>query len=103
MLKAISRSHKRWPARFPCRIERAPICLVSHLIPTIHPYFQICDPGIVTHSPEFAVAAAPRADEALFTGAVLLARTGADVLPRADLRDRIRTSFRGQLGREPQA
>jgi amidohydrolase len=77
---------------------------VSHLVPTIHPYFQICDPGIVTHSPEFAVAAAePRADETLLTGATLLARTGADVLLRADLRDRMRASFRKQLGREPQA
>ncbi len=63
---------------------------VSHLVPTIHPYFQICDPGTVTHSPEFAVAAAtPRADEALATGALLLARTGADVLLQADLRDRM--------------
>lgn len=76
---------------------------VSHLIPTIHPYFQICDPGIVTHSPEFAVAAATaRADEALLTGATLLAHTGADVLLEADLRHRMRASFREQLGREPQ-
>ena len=77
---------------------------VSHLVPTIHPYFQICDPGIVTHSQEFAAAAAaPRADETLLSGATLLARTGADVLLQADLRDRMRASFREQLGREPQA
>jgi amidohydrolase len=76
---------------------------VSHLVPTIHPYFQICEPGTVTHSPEFAAAAAaPRADEALRTGAVLLARTGADVLLRADLREKMRASFREQLGRDPE-
>jgi hypothetical protein len=32
----------------------------------------------------------------------MLAWTGADVLLKADVRERIRASFRAQLGRDPQ-
>ena len=76
---------------------------VSHVVPTIHPYFQICENGTVSHSPEFAAAAAAeQADRTLIPGATLLAWTGADVLLRPELRERMRVSFREQLGRDPE-
>jgi amidohydrolase len=75
---------------------------VSQLVPTIHPYLQICERGIGGHTTEFAEAAAsPLADELLAAGATALAWTAVDVLLRPDLRIQLRESFRGQLGREP--
>ena len=77
---------------------------VSQLVPTIHPYLKICDAGIGGHTPEFAVAAASSvADELLAKGSSLLAWTAADILLRPDVRERVRATFREQLGREPQA
>jgi amidohydrolase len=76
---------------------------VSQLVPTIHPYMQICDRGIGAHTPQFAEASAsPRADELIATGATLLAWTAADVLLRAEVRESLRESFRTQMGRDPQ-
>lgn len=76
---------------------------VSHLVPTIHPYFQICEKGIVGHSPEFAVASATEyADRTIATGCTLLACTGADVMLRPEVQKRLRATFREQLGRDPQ-
>lgn len=76
---------------------------VSHLVPMIHPYLQICDPPVGAHTPAFAAAArSPRADALLVDGSVSLAWTAADVLLCPDLRDDLRTTFREQLGREPQ-
>ena len=75
---------------------------VSRLVPTIHPYLQICEPGIGGHTPEFAEAAASeRADELTATGATLLAWTGVDVLLRPEVRSRLKESFIEQLGYEP--
>jgi amidohydrolase len=75
---------------------------VSQQVPAIHPYLQICDRGIGGHTPGFAAAArSTRADELLRDGAILLAWTGADVLFNASVRERIRASFREQLGRDP--
>lgn len=77
---------------------------VSQLVPSIHPYLKICDAGIGGHTPEFADAArSKRADELTATGATLLAWTAADVLLRPEVRERLRETFREQLGREPQA
>lgn len=77
---------------------------VSQLVPTIHPYFQICEPGVSNHTPQFAAAArSARADELLRDGSAILACTGADVLLRAEVRERIKETFRAQLGRDPQA
>ena len=75
---------------------------VSQLVPTIHPYLQICEAGIGGHTHEFAVAAASeRADELTATGATALAWTAADVLLRPELRDQLKASFKEQLGRDP--
>lgn len=76
---------------------------VSHLVPMIHPYLQICDPPVGAHTPEFAAAArSPRADEQIAEGAIALAWTAAEVLLRPELREELRAGFREQLGREPQ-
>jgi amidohydrolase len=76
---------------------------VSQLVPTIHPYMQICDKGVGGHTPEFAAAAAsPRADEIIATGSTLLAWTAADVLLRPEVRERLRETFHSQMGRDPQ-
>ncbi|HLT18546.1 MAG TPA: peptidase dimerization domain-containing protein, partial [Thermomicrobiales bacterium] len=75
---------------------------VSQLVPTIHPYLQICERGVGGHTPEFAEAAgSERADELTATGAILLAWTAADVLLDAEVRERLVESFREQLGRDP--
>lgn len=77
---------------------------VSRIVPTIHPYLQICDPGVGGHTPEFAEAAASqRADELIETGATLLAWTGLDVLLSPDVRSRLRASFAEQLGYQPRS
>lgn len=77
---------------------------VSRLVPTIHPYLQICDPGIGGHTLEFAEAAASgRADELTATGATLLAWTAVDVLLRPDVRTRLRETFKEQLGYDPRS
>jgi amidohydrolase len=77
---------------------------VSQLVPTIHPYLKICETGIGGHTPEFAVAAASsQADDLTATGSVVLAWTAADVLLRPEVRQRLRETFREQLGREPRA
>lgn len=76
---------------------------VSHVVPTIHPYLQICEKGVAGHSLEFAAAAASeRADGLIGPGSTLLAWSGADVLLRQEVRERVRAGFREQLGREPQ-
>ena len=75
---------------------------VSQLVPTIHPYLQICEKGVGNHTPEFAEASgSERADELTATGATLLAWTAADVLLRPELREQLVESFREQLGRDP--
>jgi len=75
---------------------------VCQQVPAMHPYLQICERGIGGHTPEFANAArSARADELLRDGAVILAWTGADVLFDPGVRERIRASFRAQLGRDP--
>jgi amidohydrolase len=76
---------------------------VSQLVPTIHPYLKICEPGISGHSKQFAEAAAtPLADKLTASGATMLAWTATDVLLRPNLRERLRATFCEQFGREPQ-
>ena len=77
---------------------------VSRIVPTIHPYLQICEPGVGGHTPEFAEAAASeRADELTATGATVLAWTATDVLLRPEVRHRLRDSFEEQLGYAPRS
>ncbi len=76
---------------------------VSQLVPTIHPYLQICEKGIGGHTTEFADAArSERADALTATGAAALALTAADVLLNPKARQQLHETFKQQLGREPQ-
>ena len=75
---------------------------VSQIVPTIHPYLQICETGIGGHTQEFAEASrSERADELTATGATALAWTAADVLLKPELREELCSTFRDQLGRDP--
>lgn len=59
---------------------------VSHLLPAIHPYIPIVDPGIGSHTPEFATAAASeRGNRALIRAAKALAMTAVDLLTQPEL------------------
>lgn len=75
---------------------------VSQLVPTIHPYLQICEASVGGHTPQFAAAAkSARADALLADGSILLAWTAADVLLRPDMRDHLRAAFYEQMGHDP--
>lgn len=75
---------------------------VSQRVPTIHPYLQICEPGIGGHTEQFAEASkSERADQLTADGSIMLAWTAADVLLKPSLRDELRESFRNELGRDP--
>ena len=59
---------------------------VSHVVPAIHPYVVIADPGVAGHTPEFAVAAvSPRGDRALLRAAKAMAMTAVDLLTQPEL------------------
>ena len=59
---------------------------VSQVVPAIHPYLQICDEHIATHSRPFADAAiSERGQRAMITAATALAMTAADVLTDPEL------------------
>ena len=76
---------------------------VSHRVPMIHPYVQICDPPTGAHTPECAAAArSPRAAATLVEGTIALAWTAAEILLRPELREALRAGFREQLGRGPE-
>ncbi|GAC1343577.1 MAG: M20 family metallopeptidase [Ktedonobacteraceae bacterium] len=76
---------------------------VSQLVPTIHPYLQICEKGIGGHTLQFAeAAAAARAAKLTATGAIMLAWTVADVLLKPEVQHRLQKTFREQMGRDPQ-
>jgi amidohydrolase len=77
---------------------------VSQIVPTIHPYLKICETGIGGHTAPFAEAAkSPEADKLTADGSIMLAWTAADVLLRPDLREKLRETFREQLGRDPRS
>ncbi len=67
---------------------------VSHVVPAIHPYLQICDEQIAIHSRPFAEAAiSERGQRAMLTAATALALTGADVLTDPDLVESMWNAF----------
>lgn len=67
---------------------------VSQLLPAIHPYVPIVDPGISPHTPEFAAAAASeRGDRALIRGAKAMAMTAVDLLTQPELMEQARAEF----------
>jgi amidohydrolase len=67
---------------------------VSLVLPAIHPYLQIADPGTPAHSHAMAAAAAsPLAQERMLHMAEALAATGADLLADKQLWTAVREEF----------
>ncbi len=63
---------------------------VSLVVPSIHPLLGIPTNGAVNHQPEFTAACVtPHADQAVFDGALALARTGAAIAHDEALRERL--------------
>lgn len=77
---------------------------VSQVVPTIHPYLQICEPGVGGHTAGFREAAASeRAMSTLPVGAKAMAWTAIDLMTRPKLLEEVRAEFRERMGRDPQA
>ncbi len=67
---------------------------VSVLVPTIHPMVAIAPLDVISHSPEFAEAAASEeGNRGLLDGAKALAMTVVDLVAQPGLMDRIREEF----------
>lgn len=67
---------------------------VSQVVPTIHPYVAIADPGTSNHTPEFAAAAiGERARSALADALRALSMTGYDVLSDPDYLAAVKQEF----------
>ncbi len=67
---------------------------VSLVVPTIHEYLKIAEPGINGHSVEYREAAASeRADQVVLLAAKGLAMTGYDLITNQELRDNARKEF----------
>ncbi len=71
---------------------------VSQVVPSIHPWIAICEPGETTcHQRAFAeCAGGPRGHHGMLAAAEALARTAADVLEDAALRGEARREFDAQ-------
>ncbi|GIV79387.1 M20 family metallopeptidase [Litorilinea aerophila] len=71
---------------------------VSQLVPAIHPYVVIADPGIAAHTPEFAQAAASeRGNQALLRAAKAMAMTAVDLLTQPELVAQAHAEFRQSI------
>ena len=71
---------------------------VSQVVPSIHPYVTIADPGTSGHTAEFAVAAAsPRGDHALLRAAKPMAMTAIELLCEPDLMADVQREFNAMI------
>jgi amidohydrolase len=67
---------------------------VSQLLPAIHPYVQIAEPGTGGHTPEFAAAAASESgNRALLLSAKAMAMTAVDLLVQPHLMAQTKAEF----------
>ncbi len=67
---------------------------VSQVVPAIHPYIGLNEPGLVAHTMEFACKTiTAEGHQALVDGALALAKTGYDVLTNSELLTAIQTEF----------
>lgn len=67
---------------------------VSQIVPSIHPYLQICEPGVPVHSTAFREAAASRrANETFIRAAIAIAHTALDVLLVAEPTGHVQRDF----------
>lgn len=68
---------------------------VSHVIPTIHPYFEICDEDIAAHTKEFAEATkTEKAYDSMTQTIGALVLTAIDILQKDELLDEIWEEFK---------
>ena len=68
---------------------------VSQVVPSIHPYIQICTEPYACHTHEFREAAmSEKAQEAMILGAKAMALTGLEVLTNPDLLLQIKQEFK---------
>lgn len=71
---------------------------VSHVVPSIHPYVVIADPGVSGHTPEFAEASAgERGNQALLRAAKAMAMTAVELLTQPEVMDQVRREHRAQV------
>ncbi|MGK9270167.1 amidohydrolase [Williamsia muralis] len=76
---------------------------ISHMLPSIHPLIGIDSDGARTHEVEFAAAAASAsADQAVFDGAIALARTAATAAQNGRWRDELLEAHERRIGQRPQ-
>ena len=67
---------------------------VSHAVPAIHAYIQICPEEVAGHSREFAQAAiSRRGQEAMLAAAKALAMTAVDLFTDPELVKRMKEEF----------
>jgi amidohydrolase len=67
---------------------------VSQVVPSVHPTIAIAPPQILTHTPEFAAAAASEAGhEGLMDAAKAMAMTVVDILGQPGILDKIKREF----------
>ena len=73
---------------------------VSQIVPAIHPYVTIVDPGTGGHTPEFAAAAASeRGHQALIRSAKAMAMTAVDLLTQPALMAQTKAEFEAMIDR----
>lgn len=67
---------------------------VSQAVPAIHPTIAIADPGVLVHSPDFALAAASeQGNKGLLDAAKAMAMTIVDLLCEPQILSRVREQF----------
>jgi amidohydrolase len=70
---------------------------VSHIVPAIHPYVQICSEPYACHTREFQQAAmSEQGREAMMIGAKSMALTAYDILTNPELLQRIKREFQAK-------
>ncbi|HRW04240.1 MAG TPA: M20 family metallopeptidase [Caldilineaceae bacterium] len=73
---------------------------VSQIVPAIHPYVTIVNPGTGGHTPEFAAAAASeRGHQALIRSAKAMAMTAVDLLTQPALMAQTKAEFEAMIDR----
>lgn len=70
---------------------------VSHVVPAIHAYIAIGPKELISHTKEFAQAAASEvAHRAMISAAKAMAMTAIDLLTRPELLEEIKEEFRSR-------
>ncbi|WP_078428383.1 M20 family metallopeptidase [Alkalihalobacterium alkalinitrilicum] len=70
---------------------------VSQVVPSIHPYIQICNEPYACHTHEFREAAmSDQGFEGLMLGATCMANTAFDILTSPELLNKIKEDFKSQ-------